>query len=99
MLARLIGLLTSTIQAVFPVRLNCRFLQIQQTLSLSENPSYFDKIVLNKSSQIELKRWVQNLKLSIGWAIIQPPAEVIIKTDASTKGWMKCAMESQQEGM
>ena len=33
-LTRLIGLLTSTIQAVLPARLNCRFLQTQQIPSL-----------------------------------------------------------------
>ena len=48
-LTRLIGLLMSTIQAVLPARLNCRFLQIQQISYLSENLSYLDKIVLNKN--------------------------------------------------
>ena len=83
---RLIGLLTSTIQAVLPARLNYRFLQMQQTSSLSENLSYLDKIVLSKNSKIELKR-VQNLELCNGWTLIQPPAEVLIQTDTSTKGW------------
>ena len=86
-LTRLIGLLTSTIQAVLPARLNCRFLQMQQISSLSENLSYLDKIVLNEDSKIELKRWVQNLELCNGRALIQPPAELLIQTDASTKGW------------
>ena len=54
-LTRLIGLLTSTIQAVLPARLNCRFVQIQQILFSSESLSYLDKIVLNENSKIELK--------------------------------------------
>ena len=54
-LTRLIGLLTSTIQVVLPARLNCRFLQIQQISSLSENLSYLDIIVLNEKSKIEPK--------------------------------------------
>ena len=54
-LTRLIGLLMSTIQAVLPARLNCRFLQIQQISSLSENLSYLDIIVLNEKSKIEPK--------------------------------------------
>ena len=85
-LTRLIGLLTSTFQAVLPTRLNCRFLQIQQILSLSENLSYLDKIVLNENSKIELKWSVQNLELCNGQALIQPPAEVLIQADVSTKG-------------
>ena len=36
-LARLIGLFTSTIQAVLPARLNCRFLRTQKISLLSEN--------------------------------------------------------------
>ena len=86
-LTRLIGLLRSTIQAVLPARLNCRFLQVQQISSLSENLSYLDKIVLNQNSKIELKWWVQNLELCNGRELIQPPAEVSIQTDASTKAW------------
>ena len=69
-LARLTGLLTSTIQAVLPARLNCRFPQIQQISSLLENLSYLDKI----KSKTELSR-----------TLIQPPTEVLIQTDASTK--------------
>ena len=80
------GLLTST-STVLPASLNCRFLQIQQISSLSENLSYLDKIGCNENSKIEQKWWVQNLELCNGRAIIQPPAEVLIQTDASAKGW------------
>ena len=74
-LTRVIGLLTSTIQAVLPARLNCRFLQIQQISSLSENLFYLDKIFLNEISKIELKWWVQDVELCNGRVLIQPPAE------------------------
>ena len=59
---------------------------MQQILSLSESLSYLDKIVWNENSKIELKWWLQNLELCNGWALIQPPAEVLIQTDAPTKG-------------
>ena len=86
-LTELIGLLTSTIQAVLLARLNWRFLQIKQISSLSENLSYLDEMFLSKNSESELKWWVQNSELSHGGALIQPPAEVLIQTDASTRGW------------
>ena len=54
---------------------------------MSENLSYLDKIVLNTNSKIELKWWVLILELCNDRASIQPPAEVLIQTDASTKGW------------
>ena len=62
--------LTSTIQAVLPARLNCRFPQIQQIPSLLENLSYLDKI---KS------------KTESSQTLIQPPTQVLIQIDASTK--------------
>ena len=61
---------------------------MQQISSLSENLSFLDKIILNKISKINLKWWVQNVKLCNGRALIQPSAEVLIQTDASIKGWV-----------
>ena len=60
---------------------------MQQISSLWENLSFLDKIILNKISKINLKWWVQNVKLRNGRALIQPSAEVLIQTDASVKGW------------
>ena len=88
----------STIQAVLPARLNCRFLQMQQISSLSENLSYLDKIVLNENSKIELKWWVQNLELCNGRALIQPPAEVLNRQMPQQRARGQHAMESQQGG-
>ena len=48
-LTKLIGLLTSTVQAILPARLNFRFPEIQQISSLLENLSYLDKIILNEN--------------------------------------------------
>ena len=55
--------------------------------------SYFNELILvwsaylNENPKIELKWWVQNLKLCNGQTLIQSPAEVLMQTDASTKGW------------
>ena len=35
----------------------------------------------------------KNLKLSNGWAIIQPPLQILMHTDASKKGWVQCVKE------
>ena len=72
---------------------------MQQISSLLENPSYLDKIVLSENSKIELKWWVQNLELCNGWALIQLPAEMLIQTDASTKGWGATCNEISTGGM
>ena len=78
-LRKLIGLLTSIIQADVPARLHCCFLQMQQISSLTENIFYLDKIVLNENSKIELKWWVQNLEQCSERALICPPAEVLYR--------------------
>ena len=64
-----------------------------------ENLSYLGKVVLNENSEIELKWWVQNLKLCNGRALIQPPAKLLIQTGASTKGWGLHSMESISTGV
>ena len=86
-LTRLIGLLTSTIQAVLPARLNRRFLQIQQISLLSENLSYLDKIVFEWKLKNLTEMVGTKLRLCNGRALIQPPVDVLIQRDASTKGW------------
>ena len=63
-LTRVIGLLTSTIQAVLPARLQCRYLKLQQISSLKE--SHQQKIVLNHQSKTELLWWITNLDLCNG---------------------------------
>ena len=71
----------------FTSKVGCRFLQMQQISSLPYNLSNLDKIVLKENSKIELKWLVQNLELCNDRMLIKPPAEVLIQTDASTKGW------------
>ena len=82
-----IGLLTSTIQAVLPARLQCWYLQLQQLSSLKESNSYQQKIDLNHQSKTGLLWWITNLDLYNDRSLIQPPAQVLIHTDASKKGW------------
>ena len=65
-LTRVTGSLTSTIQAVLPARLQCRYLQLQQISPLKESHSYQQKIVLNRQSKIELLWRITNLDFSNG---------------------------------
>ena len=50
-------------------------------------PFLFRQNCFERNSKIELRWWEQNLELYNGRALIQPPAEVLIQTDASTKDW------------
>ena len=77
-LTKLIGHLTSTIQAVLPAKLNCRFLQHQQISSLRNQDSYQNKIQLNTNSQKEIMWWINNLKISNGQSLIRKPPQLVI---------------------
>ena len=44
---------------------------------------------MNKKSRKELQWCIQNLEICNGWLIVQDHSFVLIKTDASKKGWGK----------
>ena len=85
-LTKLIGLLSSTAQAVLPAQLQFRYLQQIQVELLSRDPSYQHQVTLNSSAKQELLWWVQNLKLCNGRCLVQPQAQMVIQTDASKTG-------------
>ena len=53
-LTKLIGAMSSTVQAVLPARIQFRYLQQQQILSLQNSKNYSQLIKLNKNSREEL---------------------------------------------
>ena len=53
-LTKVLGHLTSTISAILPAKLYCRFLQQQQIQALKKNGSYESQVLLNKESLLEL---------------------------------------------
>ena len=85
-LTNVIGLFTSTIQAVLPERLQCQYLQLQQIPSLKKSHSNQQKIFLNLQSKTKLQWRIINLDLCNDQLLIQPATQVFIQTDASIKG-------------
>ena len=49
-LTQLVGLLSSTIQAVIPAQIQFHYLQLQQVSVLKEGMSYKEKIILNNQT-------------------------------------------------
>ena len=43
-------------------------------------------VTLNAAAKEERTWWIKNLELSNGRAIIQPPLQILMHTDASKKG-------------
>ena len=64
-LTKLIGTISSTIRAVLPARLQFRFLQQQQILSLKQTPSNLTFVKLTPMAKNELW-WFNNLELCNG---------------------------------
>ena len=86
-LTKLIGLLSSSIQTVLPTQIIFRYQQQQQIQALKIQGSYCKKVILNKNSKEELKRWMKNLKICNGCYLILSQSQVLIQTDASRKRW------------
>ena len=83
-LAKVLGHLTSTIQAVFPAPLHLRHLQEDKNKALGLHHTYEYSIPLNTQAKEELVWWRDNLEAWNGKALVS--GSLIIETDASRKG-------------
>ena len=86
-LTKLVGLLSSTCQAVMPAIIQLRFLQNLQIQSLKRSNSYMKIVEVSHLAQKELIWWIKNLELQNGRLIIPPRSQVLLQTDASKKVW------------
>ena len=86
-LTKLIGTLSSTVQAVMPAHLQFRYLQQDQIRALKKQGSYRSKLKLGRLSKLELDRWIENLVLCNGRNIHSQEPTLVIRTDASKVGW------------
>ena len=86
-LTQLVGVLSSTIQAVLPAQIQFRYLQLQQVSALKGGMSYKEKVILNDQALGERQWWIENLKYFSGRYLIQAKPQIVIQTDASLEGW------------
>ncbi|XP_044148680.1 uncharacterized protein LOC122937730 isoform X2 [Bufo gargarizans] len=86
-LARIIGLLASSIQAVFPAPLHYRALQRLKIAHLRAGASFADAVILDQEAQEELRWWLSNLEAWNGRAIFGFQPEFTVESDASLQGW------------
>ena len=89
-LSRLLGKLSSSIQAVFPAPLHYRFLQMAKTMALKKTQSYESTISLNQAAQEELLWWRNNLAAWNGRSLLRKESDLLTETDASNLGWGAC---------
>ena len=86
-LSKFLGLLTPSIQAIFPGPLTFRHLQSLKNKAMAFCHSYKALIQLDQASKEEILWWRDHLQALNGRALFQKPVELIIETDASRKGW------------
>jgi hypothetical protein len=86
-LSKFLGLLTSSIQAIFPAPLHFRHLQHLKNQAMSSQRSYEAMTLLDQASREEIIWWRDHLQAWNGRALFQKPVDLIIETDASRKGW------------
>ena len=95
-LTQLVGLLSSTIQAVLPAQIQFRYLQLQQVSALKGGISYKEKIILNDQALGALQWWIENLTYFIGRYLIQAKPQIVMQADASLEG---CGANSVTKGL
>ena len=86
-LSKFLGLLTSSIQAIFPAPLHFRNLQQLKNQAMTTHQSYEAMISLDQVTREEVIWWRDHLQAWNGKALFQKPVDLLIETDASRKGW------------
>ena len=86
-LSKVLGLLSSSIQAVFPAPLHYRYLQQAKNSVLKKQNSYEALISLNSDALEEVRWWRNNLIAWNGRALLHQSTDLTIETDASLQGW------------
>jgi hypothetical protein len=86
-LSRVLGKLTSSIQAVFPAPLHYRHLQAAKHKALALCKTYQAPVILSPQAREELRWWLAHMEAWNGRAVIEPQPDLVIETDASNQGW------------
>jgi hypothetical protein len=86
-LSKFPGLLTSSIQAIFPAPLHYRHLQWLKNNTMASQQSYKALLTLDTAAREEVLWWRDHLQGWNGRALFEHPVDLVIETDASRKGW------------
>lgn len=85
-IARIVGLLASSIQAIFPGPLHYRALQRLKICHLQRGLSYTDMVPLSQEVREEIQWWLGHVNAWNSRAIFGSQPEVVIESDASRWG-------------
>lgn len=96
--ARVVGLLSSSIQAIFPGPLHYRALQRLKATHLRRGLQYSDQVSLTQEVRRELSWWLDHMEAWNGRAIFGCDPDLVIESDASKSGWGARCWDSSSGG-
>ena len=76
-LAKIIGKMIATMQAILPATLQCRHLQMAHIQALIVGKSYETLVPLSNEARSDLRWWIDHLEANNGRAVITPSPDVI----------------------
>lgn len=86
-LARVVGLLSSSIQAIIPGPLHYRALQRLKCYHLRKGLTYFQFVPLSEEARTELLWWIDHMEAWNGQTIFRSQPDLVIESEASGSGW------------
>ncbi|MCG7869237.1 MAG: hypothetical protein JAY74_23055 [Candidatus Thiodiazotropha taylori] len=98
-ISEILGLMTSSLQAIAPAPLHYRNLQMTQIRGLLINKSYQAKVSLNTECLQELRWWISQMRSWNGKSIISAGPDLTLTSDASKKGWGAALGTKRAQGL
>ena len=98
-LSQLIGTFTASIQAIFLAPLHYRHLQHLKHQALAQGNGYDATIAWSHEAKEELRWWAAHLDAWNGRALLHPPPDIVLETDASKTGWGAVCQGVQTGGL
>lgn len=92
----MVGLLSASIQAIFPGSLHFRALQRLKAFHLRRGLSYAQTVPLMDEVRDELQWWLTHMEAWNGRAIFGSRPDIVIESDASGSGWGRAVESSPQ---
>ena len=98
-ISEILGLMTSSLQAIAPAPLHYRHLQMTHIRGLLVNKSYQAKVALNSECLLELRWWISQMQSWNGKSMISAGPDLTLTSDASKRGWGATLGSERAQGL
>ena len=97
--SEILGLMTSSLQAIAPAPLHYRHLQMTHIRGLLVNKSYQAKVALNTECLQELRWWISQMQSWNGKSMISAGPDLTLTSDASKRRWGATLGSKRAQGL